>query len=275
MEYSSYVRMLLMARTSGTGLATEKCLIRYPCRQGNARQSRHASHSSHSWLARQRKDIYKKMARYDNYRARSAYKLIQIDDKHKLLAPGKVVIEAGASPGSWTQVICDRLKLSKYSNDRITDKSGICIAVDIAAIEPVDGAICIGNADITSPFTQASILTWLNDRKVDCVLSDMAPNCTGQKSFDHTRVVQLVKSILPFTLQVLRPGSGAFLFKIWDGDEREILVHDLEEHFARVKLIKPDASRDDSAEMYVVCREFKGIHLGEQGSDAGTSNAGG
>uniref|UniRef100_A0A6G1SG82 rRNA methyltransferase 2, mitochondrial n=1 Tax=Aceria tosichella TaxID=561515 RepID=A0A6G1SG82_9ACAR len=221
---------------------------------------RHASHSSHSWLTRQRKDIYKKMARYDNYRARSAFKLIQIDDKYKFLKPGKIVIDVGAAPGSWTQVICERLQLSKNTITRngAKDKSGLCIAVDIAAIPPVDGAICLGNADITSPFTQGSILTWLDSRQVDCVLSDMAPNCSGQKSFDHTRAVNLIKGIIPFTLQVLKPGDGVFLFKLWNGSETQDLVDSLESRFEHIKCVKPQASRGDSSEIYVMCRGFKG-----------------
>lgn len=218
--------------------------------------TRKASHSSHSWLERQRKDIYKKMARYDHYRARSAYKLIQLDDKYKFLSPGKVVIEAGAAPGSWTQVICERLKLAAEDTNRISKKSGVCIAVDLANIEPVEGAICIGNADITSPFTQGKILTWLDSRKVDCVLSDMAPNCSGQKYLDHERLVSLVRSLLSFALQVLNPGTGMFLFKLWDGCETNDLVKGLKQHFVHVHYVKPDASRGDSSEIYIVCRKF-------------------
>jgi 23S rRNA (uridine2552-2'-O)-methyltransferase len=202
--------------------------------------------------------IYKRMARYDHYRARSAYKLIQIDDKYKFLRPGKIVIEAGAAPGSWTQVICQRLQLKKENEKGLLDKSGLCIAVDIAGITPVEGAICIGNADITSPFTQGSILTWLNSRQVDCVLSDMAPNCTGQKSFDHTRAVSLIKGILPFTLQILKPGDGVFLFKLWDGNETNELVDKLGPHFQHISRVKPPASRLDSAELYIMCRKFLG-----------------
>jgi 23S rRNA (uridine2552-2'-O)-methyltransferase len=197
------------------------------------------------------------MARYHNYRARSAYKLIQIDDRYKFLKPGKIVIEAGAAPGSWTQVICERLHLTDDNNTGVKHKLGLCVAVDIAAIPPVDGAICLGNADITSPFTQGSILTWLDSRQADCVLSDMAPNCSGQKYHDHTRCVNLIKGILPFTLQVLRPG-GVFLFKLWDGSETKELADKLRRHFMQVNYVKPDASRGDSAELYVMCRKFTG-----------------
>lgn len=232
---------------------------------------RHASHSSHSWLERQKKDIYKKMARYDNYRARSAFKLIQIDDKYKFLKPGQVVIEAGAAPGSWTQVICERLKLAKESidetndeNDRNKKPAGLCVAIDIAGINPVEGAICLGNADFTSPFTQGKILTWLGDRKADCVLSDMAPNATGQKDFSHTKIMELVRSLLPFAFAVLKSKTGVLLVKIWDGAEREEFTEEMRLYFDLVHTVKPDASRGDSSEMYILCRKFKGKDIVEQ-----------
>lgn len=216
---------------------------------------RDASHSSASWLQRQKNDVYVKKSRYDNYRARSAYKLIQIDDKYKFLKPGIVVIEAGAAPGSWTQVISERLNLA--NKDDNLSKKGMCLAIDIAAIQPVDGAICLGNADFTSPFTQAKILDWLNGRKADCVLSDMAPTATGQKYLNHTRIINLVTSLLPFTQEVLKPG-GVFLAKLWDGNERQELVDKLEVSFERVCHVKPEASRTDSSELFLFCSGFKG-----------------
>lgn len=229
-------------------------------RTSDTSTTRHASsHSSNLWLERQKKDIYKKMSRYSNYRARSAFKLIQIDDKYKFLGPGKVVIDAGAAPGSWTQVICERLKLGD-GNNKATAKSGMCLAIDIAAFEPVEGAICLGNADFTSPFTQGNILSWLDGRLVDCVLSDMAPSASGHKFVDHDRIVKLTRQLLPFATQVLRPETGVFLTKIWDGNERENLTSELQRLFVRVNNVKPDASRDDSAEMYIMCRGFRGLN---------------
>lgn len=216
-----------------------------------------SSQSSHLWLERQRKDIYKKMSRYHNYRARSAYKLIQIDDKFKFLKPGIVVIEAGAAPGSWTQVICERLKLDEETAKN-PNHDGMCLALDIAAIEPVPGAICLGNTDFTSPFTQGKILTWLDGRKADCVLSDMAPSATGHKFLNHEKVMRLLYSLMPFAFRVLKQGTGVFLAKLWDGDEREPYMEKLKLYFNYVKIVKPDASRDDSAEMYIFCRGFKG-----------------
>lgn len=197
------------------------------------------------------------MSRYDNYRARSAYKLIEIDDKYKFLRPGKVVIEAGAAPGSWTQVICERLKLGEEDNKLA--KQGMCLAIDIAAIEPVKGAICLGNADFTSPFTQAKILSWLDGRKVDCLLSDMAPPATGHKFFNHTRIIQLINSLMPFAIQVLKPGrESVFVFKIWQGNETDELVERLRRLFDKVSFEKPPASHGDSSELFVFCSGFKG-----------------
>lgn len=211
--------------------------------------SRQASHSPGSWLDRQRNDVYTKMSRYDNYRARSAYKLIQIDDKYKFLKPGKIVIEAGAAPGSWTQVICRRLQLHEKQNKLA--RTGMCIAIDKAAIEPVDGAICIGNADFTSPFTQAKLLTWLDGRQADCVLSDMAPNTTGQKYLNHSLIMALVNQFVNFSMQVLKPG-GVLLAKIFAGEESNDLKLKLESSFRSVKFVKPQASFGDSTEMYMI-----------------------
>ena len=213
-------------------------------------------HSSSQWLERQRKDLYAKMSRYDDYRARSAFKLIQIDDKYQILKPGSIVIEAGAAPGSWTQVICRRMRLSSENNKLTNPEAGLCIAVDISAIEPVDGAICIGNADFTSPFTQGKILTWLDGRRADCVLSDMAPKATGLKQFNHTLIVNLVKGLIPFSVEVLRPG-GDLLFKLWDGEETQEIVGRMRILFDTVLRVKPQASRGDSSEVYILCRGRK------------------
>lgn len=204
-----------------------------------------------------RKDFYKKLSRYDNYRARSAYKLIQLDDRFKFLKPGTVVIEAGAAPGSWTQVICQRLKLGAKNHQDKTTEQGMCLAIDLAAIEPVEGAICLGNADFTSPFTQGKILTWLNGRRADCVLSDMSPNDTGFKDLNHSRIMNLVESLIPFAFNVLKPGTGVFLAKIFEGESTQRFIDRMKTSFDQVKRVKPDASRDDSAELYIFCRGFK------------------
>lgn len=235
---------------------------------GLLHQKRLKSHSSHSWLERQRKDIYVKLSRYENYRSRAAYKLIQLDDKYKFLKPGLIVIDAGAAPGSWTQVICERMNLH---NESITDeendqekqkikknKMGICIAVDLKKIEPVDGAICLSNVDFTSPFTQSKLLEWLDDRLVDCILSDMAPSASGQSYYDHEKIMRLNYQLLQFAMQVLKPKKGLLLTKYFDGSEMNEWIEKLKALFDTVVITKPDASRGDSREGYVLCRGYKG-----------------
>lgn len=197
------------------------------------------------------------MRRYDDYRARSAYKLVELDDKYKFLKPGSIVIEAGAAPGSWTQVICQRLKLSSEHNMTVNPEAGLCIAVDIAGMQPVDGAICIGNADFTSVFTQSRILTWLDGRRADVVLSDMAPNDVGERGHNHENIARLVKRLMPFASQVLKKG-GILIYKIFDGSETAGMEERLRGMFGSVKRYKPAASREASSEFYVICREYKG-----------------
>lgn len=198
------------------------------------------------------KDLYIKKARYDGYRARSAYKLIQLNEKYKFLKAGQIVVDVGAAPGSWTQVICDKLELAKKP------KNGICISIDINPFQPVDGAVCVPNADFTLPSSQENILRWLKGRQVDCVLSDMAPTATGAKDLDHLRIVQLVESLIPFSKRVLKPKSGILLAKLWAGTGSDTLSAKLERLFDKVDHVKPDASRDDSSEFYLFCKGYKG-----------------
>lgn len=198
------------------------------------------------------KDLYIKKARYDGYRARSAYKLIQIDEKYKFLTPGKIIVDVGAAPGSWTQVICEKLDLVG------SPQNGKCISIDLNEFAPVDGAVCVGKADFTKPSTQENLVRWLKGQKVDCVLSDMAPSASGHKFLDHARIVNLVESLIPFSERVLKPGSGLLLAKLWNGDSVDALVDRLQKLFLKVDHVKPPASRDDSSELYILCREYMG-----------------
>lgn len=232
----------------------QSCVSTAICNKTTHLPTRASSHSSNLWLERQKNDVYKKRQRYDNYRARSAYKLIEIDDKYQFLKPGKVVLDVGAAPGSWSQVIVDRLKLTK--DDMHSGSTGMCLAIDLAAIQPLEGAVCIGNADFTSPFTQANILTWLNGRKVDCILSDMSPKVVGFKYMNHENSYALIRKLLPFAYNVLRRETGLLLFKLFQGEKTEDLCRELDAKFETVRRIKPDASRDDSSELYVLCRNY-------------------
>ena len=173
------------------------------------------STSSSSWLTRQLNDPYVTKARYERYRARSAFKLIEIDDKYKILNPGMIVVECGAAPGAWTQVLTKRLKLSDGEKElEVGEKSNsLVVSIDCNPFPPVPGAITIANTDFTSTLAQGKILSALDGRKADLVCSDMAPNASGIKSVDHESIIQLSLTALQFALQVLQR-NGTFLTKI-------------------------------------------------------------
>lgn len=206
------------------------------------------------WMDRHVKDKFVKESRYQNYRARSAFKLIQIDDQHRLLKPGMIVVECGAAPGSWTQVLVERLCLKPPN----AHKTGAVIAIDINNFHPVDGAICLPNTDFTSTLSQAKILNALNGKKVDLIASDMSPSVTGQHDFDHECILQLVYSAFQFATVCLKK-NGCLLVKIFNGSHTEQLSLQLKNFFDSVKFVKPQASRADSTEIYILCKDFKGL----------------
>lgn len=207
------------------------------------------------WMERHINDRFVKASRYKNYRARSAFKLIEIDDKYRLIKPGMIVIECGAAPGSWTQVIVERLKLKPPT----THKTGAVIAVDISTFTPVPGAICLSSTDFTSKINQSKILSALNGRKADLILSDMAPNVSGHAPYDHERIIEMVYSTLLFATIALKPG-GSYLTKIFNGNRTETLIEHLQQNFNLVRRLKPEASRGDSTELYLLASEFKPVN---------------
>lgn len=216
------------------------------------------SSSSAKWLTRHLNDPYVKKSRYEQYRARSAFKLIEIDDKYKLLKPGMVVVECGAAPGAWTQVLTRRLELAEEkSSEEKSENASLVISIDKNPFQSVPGAITIPNTDFTSPFGQAKILSALNDRKVDLICSDMAPNATGIHSVDHEAIINLVFCALKFSLTVLQV-NGNFLCKIWDGHQTKVCIDMIDKFFTQVHRIKPPSSRDDSSEDFILARGFRG-----------------
>ncbi|RWS11753.1 rRNA methyltransferase 2-like protein [Dinothrombium tinctorium] len=214
------------------------------------------STSSQQWLIRQLNDPYVKKARYRNYRARSAFKLIEIDEKYRLLRPGMVVLDCGAAPGAFTQVIVEKLQLNE---EKSPNANSFVLAVDKDAIHPIPGAHVLPNTDFTKPISQAKIFDILNSRKIDFICSDMAPNATGVKSHDHELIIGLSFCALTFAVMNLQPKTGAFLTKIWDGSRTPELVSQMEKFFESVKSVKPLSSRSDSAESFILGRNFKGI----------------
>ena len=195
------------------------------------RRLKSTSQSSRQWLERQANDPYVKKAQEEGYRARSAFKLLEINQKHKLLKPGMTVIECGAAPGAWTQVAAE--KVNAGGMYRGNGKEGVLIGCDLLNIEPILGAHLLPKSDFTLPSTQDKMKSLLNDRKVDLVLSDMAPNCSGMKSLDSEGSIKLVYSAIKFGLRHSKEG-GEFLCKIWSGKGEEKLMKDLRRFYESV-----------------------------------------
>lgn len=215
--------------------------------------------SSSLWLTRHINDPYVEKAKFKNYRCRSAFKLLEIDDKFKILKPGNIVIDCGAAPGSWTQVVVERINAVPAENDDGEQTTaGTVIAIDKSPIFPIDGAIILSRADFTEDQTRVTLKKMLNDRSVDVVLSDMAPNASGMKELNHEIITQLCYSVLKFAITFSNVG-GTCLMKIWDGKNAVKLHDDMLRFYKTVRWVKPDASRSDSSELFLLGRNFKGL----------------
>ena len=204
--------------------------------------------SSRRWLERQLNDPYVAAAKDRGYRSRAAFKLIGIDDRVGLLAPGRRVVDLGAAPGGWTQVAAERVGAGKSGGGRV-------VAVDIKAVEEVPGATPV-EADVLDRETPALIRHAL-DGPADVVLSDMATSATGHGPTDRLRVIALCEAALAFAEDVLTPG-GAFVCKVLGSGADAGLLAAIKRSFTRVKHIKPPASRGESAEIYLVATGFRG-----------------
>ena len=206
--------------------------------------------SSTRWLRRQLNDPYVAEAARLGLRSRAAFKLMQIDDRFRILRPGARVVDLGAAPGGWTQVAVER----------VTAKSGVgrakgkVVAVDILRMDPVSGAVILQH-DFYAPDAVPAIEEALGGR-ADVVLSDMAPNTTGHPETDHLRILALAEAAHDFARSVLAPG-GTFVAKVLHGGSENDLIETLKGDFAEVKRVKPPASRADSAEFYVVATGFR------------------
>uniref|UniRef100_A0A0B7AWZ3 rRNA methyltransferase 2, mitochondrial n=1 Tax=Arion vulgaris TaxID=1028688 RepID=A0A0B7AWZ3_9EUPU len=211
--------------------------------------------SSNQWLERQRRDIFVKQAGKENYRCRSAFKLLQINEKFHILKPGHIVIDCGAAPGSWCQVA------AKHVNSTGGDASalrGSVIGIDLQYMSPIEGVYLLPAKDFTTETTQSKIKEILQNQLADVILSDMAPNATGLKSHNHEIIVSLCFSVLRFSLSVLKIG-GTLLCKLWMGGDQQRLESAMRTVFDNVRVVKPDASRCDSSEIFLLARGFKNV----------------
>lgn len=220
------------AGPSGRGLKTR------------VRSAKGRSLSSARWLERQLNDPYVAEAHKRGYRSRAAFKLAQIDDKFAILRPGARVVDLGAAPGGWSQVACERCG----------DAARI-VALDLQEMEPLPGVVVL-RGDFGEPAVQARVREALGG-PADVVLSDMAAPATGHAQTDHLRIMRLAEEAYAFAAEILAPG-GAFVAKVLQGGSEATLLAALKRAFAKVRHVKPPASRADSAELYLVATGFRG-----------------
>ena len=201
--------------------------------------------SSKAWLKEHRDDPYVQQAQREGYRSRACYKLLELQERDKLIRPGMTVLDLGSAPGGWSQVAV-----------ALVGHSGRVIASDILPMDTIAGVEFI-QGDFTEEEVFEQLLAALAGTPVDLVISDMAPNMSGMNAVDQPRSIYLVELALDMARQVLTPG-GAFVSKVFQGEGFDELYREARESFDRVLTRKPKASRPRSREVYVVARGFRG-----------------
>ncbi|KAM9843945.1 rRNA methyltransferase 2, mitochondrial [Aulostomus maculatus] len=205
------------------------------------------------WLRRQLSDPYVKASHVQNFRCRSAFKLLEMDEKFRVLKPGYSVVDCGAAPGAWSQVAVQRVN-SAGSDSKLP--RGTVVGIDLLNIPHLDGAHFLSDHDVADPATHAKLLELLPDGQAHVILSDMAPNATGFRAMDHEKLITLCLSLLDLAEKVLQPG-GSLVCKYWDGSLAHKLQEKLSAVFSSVKVLKPNASRKDSAERYFLAKMYR------------------
>jgi len=203
------------------------------------------SKSSGRWLKEHFDDQYVKQAQKDGYRSRASYKLLEIQDKDRILRPGMTVIDLGSAPGGWSQV-----------TSRVIGDKGTLIASDILPMDSIADVTFI-QGDFTEDSVYQEILTAVNNRPVDLVISDMAPNMSGIRTADQASAMFLCELALDLASKVLKPG-GDFLIKIFQGEGFDAYLKQVREQFEKVQMRKPASSRDRSREQYLLARGYRG-----------------
>ncbi|KIU45619.1 MULTISPECIES: 23S rRNA (uridine(2552)-2'-O)-methyltransferase RlmE [Pseudomonas] len=203
------------------------------------------SKTSLGWLKEHFNDPYVKKAQKDGYRSRASYKLLEIQEKYRLIRPGMSVIDLGAAPGGWSQV-----------TSRLIGGQGRLIASDILEMDSIPDVTFI-QGDFTQDEVLAQILEAVGNSHVDLVISDMAPNMSGTPAVDMPKAMFLCELALDLATRVLKPG-GDFLIKIFQGEGFDVYLKDARKKFDKVQMLKPDSSRDRSREQYMLGRGYKG-----------------
>ena len=205
--------------------------------------------SNPAWIKRHLTDPFVKKSVQEGYRARSVYKLMEIDDKDKIIKPGMSVVDLGAAPGSWTQIVKERL------TDKDGKIDGKVIAMDILPMEPIEGVHFL-QGDFREQEVADKLTDLLEGEKVDVVLSDMAPNLSGVAAADAARCLLLNELALDFAKENLKK-NGSFVCKVFQGSAYSQYVEACKKTFRKVSVRKPEASRSSSAEVYIVARDLK------------------
>jgi 23S rRNA (uridine2552-2'-O)-methyltransferase len=203
------------------------------------------SKSSHRWLQEHVNDPYVKQAQKDGYRSRSSYKLIELNEKDRLIRPGMLIMDLGSAPGGWSQVA-----------GRLVGEKGRVLATDILPMDPVKNVDFI-QGDFTEEAVFDQILAALNGAKPDLIISDIAPNITGIDSADQGSSIYLVELALDMARKVLKP-KGNFVAKVFQGTGSDAYLKDVRTSFDKVSVRKPAASRPRSREVYLVAKGFRG-----------------
>ena len=202
------------------------------------------------WVQDHQKDSWRKQAKASGYRARSAFKLKQIQERHKIIDKEDSVLDVGCHPGGWAQVSVE-----------LVGAKGKVVGVDLQSCVPVEGANLIVG-DITDPFTQQAVLDAIDTEVIDVVVSDISPHITGKWDIDQAVSLMLVADVFDFALPILKYG-GHFVTKLFQGAGVEELIELVRPHFQTVKRFSPMASRNSSSEVYLVCK----FHTPKRGPD--------
>lgn len=197
-----------------------------------------------TWMNRHVNDPWVQRSQKDGYRSRASYKLLELDDRHRLLKPGRVVVDLGAAPGGWSQVAAERVK-----------PNGRVVALDLLPMDPLDGVQVI-QADFEEEAGLKALLAALPEGHADLVLSDLSPNISGVRVADQARSMGLAELALELAQEVLRPG-GALVVKLFHGAGFDAWVATARPLFAALRIRKPEASRAESREVYAVAEDFR------------------
>lgn len=196
-----------------------------------------------SWIERHLNDPYVKKAQQQGYRSRASYKILEIQEQDKLFRQGMSIVDLGAAPGGWSQVLA-----------KIIGAKGKLFALDILEMEPIQG-VTFMQGDFTEQATLDALEAEVKGQPIDWVVSDMSPNISGIIDVDQPRVMELAELAFEFAKDHLKPGGG-LLFKIFQGEGFELFIKTIRKHFKQVNIRKPDASRSASRELYVLARGY-------------------